>query len=104
MRPIQVLPFIHAVFVYFAMLNYAQRRLQGGIDDVEERQRFIARRNRYASGFLMPGRLSEAVSSMTPMDPNAERAIDWMQNAVKSGFHAALTPSGQPQPGLDQAA
>ncbi len=104
MRPIQVLPFIHAVFVYFAMLNYAQRRLQSGINNIEERQRFIARRNRYASGFLMPGRLSDAVSSMTLMDPNAARAIDWMQNAVKTGFYGALAPSGQPKPGLDEAA
>lgn len=84
MRPIQLLPFLHAVFVYFALLSYARRRLTAGGIDAAERARLLARRNRYASGFLMPGRLSEMARSLAPIDPRVAQAIDWMQANVRA--------------------
>ncbi|MBI1264644.1 MAG: hypothetical protein GC187_07910 [Alphaproteobacteria bacterium] len=96
LRPIQVLPFIHAAFVYFAMLTFAQRRLDRGIDDPALRQRFVARRNRYASGFLMPGQLSEFASSLTDIDPRVARAMDWMQQAVRASTYGAMNTPGRP--------
>lgn len=95
MRSIQVLPFIHAAFVYFGMLNFAQRRLARGVDDPALRQRLIARRNRYASGFLMPGQLSEFASSLTDIDPRVARAMDWMQQAVRASMQAAIQAPGR---------
>lgn len=83
MRPIQVLPFLHAAFVYFAMLSYARKRLAAGVDDPAERSRLQARRNRYASGFLMPGRLAETVAELAQVDPRVLQAIDWMQSNVR---------------------
>jgi hypothetical protein len=84
MRPIQVLPFLHAVFVYFAMFNYASKRLGEAGLPPECRKRLQRRRNRYASGFLMPGRLSDYVADLAKVDPRVLAAIENMESVVKS--------------------
>lgn len=97
MRPIQVLPYVHAVFVYFAMLHYADRRLgMPGLDDAERRS-LLRRRNRYASGFLMPDKLSANAAEIAQVDPRALAAIDSMQRIVQAKFgdHAVVAQDQQ---------
>ncbi|QQP98414.1 hypothetical protein [Lysobacter enzymogenes] len=90
MRPIRALPFVHAAFVYFAILNFAQRRLRQGIDDPDERAEAVRCRNRYASGFLVPGSLSDKVREAADVDPRALQMLDWMQRLVASQFEPGL--------------
>jgi hypothetical protein len=85
-RSIQALPFIHACFVYFAMYHYCELRLRSGLADKEEVKRLYRRQNKYASGFLMPGRLSEYVSTLAPSDPRVLLAIDWLEQIMNSYF------------------
>ena len=84
MRAIQAPPFVHAVFVYFVMMSYAERRLEEADLGRDERASLLSRRNQYASGFLMPGRLSRYVSELVDVDPRALEAIDWMEEIVSS--------------------
>ncbi|MGH8079855.1 MAG: hypothetical protein ACREP7_04715 [Lysobacter sp.] len=86
MRPIRALPFVHAAFVYFAILHFALRRLQRDPTDPDIRTDAICRRNRYASGFLMPGSLSAKVREAADADPRALQMLDWMQRIVASRF------------------
>ena len=84
MRAIQLLPFLHAAFVYFGMLSYAEKALkEEGIVDTK-RHSLLKRRNRYASGFLMPGDLSDLAASLGDADPRVLTALDWMQRSVRS--------------------
>jgi hypothetical protein len=76
-----VLPFVHAAFVYFALLHYAHERLRGDLAP-SERRRFQAARNRYTSGFLMPGRLSGHLDGLADVDIRALSALDTMQDIV----------------------
>lgn len=88
MRQIQVLPFLHAVFVYFAMFNYAVKRLREPNLPPELSKRLQARRNRYASGFLMPGRLSVYVADLAKVDLRVLEAIEDMESVVQSALGA----------------
>jgi hypothetical protein len=98
MRPIQVLPFLHAVFVYFAMLHYASRRLAADGLPAEEVKRLQQRRNRYSSGFLMPGRLSAYVASLAKVDPRVLGAIQNMESVVASMIDAEQRVADIEQP------
>lgn len=91
MRAIQVLPFLHAAFVYFGMLHYVEGRLAQGVADVDRRRSCQKRRNRYASGFLMPGRLSDFATSLSNVDPRVVMALDWMQETVRARYSASNT-------------
>lgn len=83
-RPIQVLPFVHAVFVYYAMFNYVSKRLTRADLSYIERKSLLKRKNRYASGFLIPGKLRNFVSSLSNVDDRVLTAIDWMQENVRT--------------------
>jgi len=84
MRSLQQLPFLHAAFVYFGMLHYAEKALQEENIAPERRKSLLRRRNRYASGFLMPGDLSDFASSLGSADPRVLLALDWMQRNVRA--------------------
>lgn len=84
MRAIQLLPFLHAAFVYFGMLHYAELALKRDDISSERRKSLLQRRNRYASGFLMPGQLSDFASAIGRADPRVLLALDWMQRVVRS--------------------
>lgn len=81
-RPIQTLPFVHACFVYFAMVHYAQRRMAAAEPGSDDHRTAQARWARYASGFLVPGRLSGCVASLATIDPRVGQAIDWMEAII----------------------
>lgn len=81
-RPIQTLPFVHACFVYFAMYHYAQRQLMAAAPGSAAHRTARERRARYASGFLVPGRLSGCVASLATIDPRVGQAIDWMEAII----------------------
>lgn len=91
MRPIRALPFVHAAFVYFAILNFSRRRLRNGLASETSREDAVRRRNRYASGFLMPGSLSAKISEAADVDPRALQMLDWMQRIVTDMFKASET-------------
>ena len=93
MRCIQVLPFIHACFVYFAMLHYCEARLRSGLASFDETLELRQRRNQHVSGFLMPGRLSEYVASVAQVDPLALKAIDWMEEVVCDRYGSPVSPA-----------
>lgn len=101
MRSIQLLPFLHAAFVYFGMLHYSERALQIGGIAPERRKSLLRRRNRYASGFLMPGNLSDFASSLGSADPRVLLALDWMQQSVR-GRHGNQANIGPRIAGDDQ--
>ena len=86
MRPIRVLPFLHAAFVYFALLHFALRRLESGTLSGERRTEALTRRNRYASGFLMPGSLSSKVGGACDADVRVLQVLDYMQENVMEMF------------------
>jgi hypothetical protein len=98
MRPIRVLPFLHAAFVYFAILHYAMRRLEKGSLTDEARAQALRQRNRYASGFLMPGSLSAYVKPYADIDPRVLHAIDQMQALVRRRFTRTAPPRSEARP------
>lgn len=85
-RSIQVEAFVHAVFVYFGMLNYVCSKLESTSLPPFEKHDLLQRRGRYASGFLMPGRLSNYVAQFASVDPRAIKAIDSMEKSVIQRF------------------
>ncbi|MCP3161688.1 hypothetical protein LZ199_02120 [Myxococcus sp. QH3KD-4-1] len=98
MRPIRVLPFLHAAFVYFAILHYALRRLEKGTLTDEARAQALRQRNRYASGFLMPGALSAYVKPYADIDPRVLHAMDQMQALVRRRFSRTVAPRSEVRP------
>ena len=86
MRPIQTLPFVHACFVYFAMFHYGEKRKHLMLESSSDYQNISKRQNKYASGFLMPGKLSTYVSSLSAVDPRACQSIDWMEIIMKDKY------------------
>lgn len=86
MRALRVLPFLHAPFVYFALLHFSMKRLETSNLSDEQRYQAIRRRNRYASGFLMPGVLSDYVRQLADVDPRTLHAMDQMQQMVRRRF------------------
>jgi hypothetical protein len=86
MRPIRVLPFLHAVFVYFAILHYSMKRMKMVRLSAEQRREAMRRRNRYASGFLMPGSLSDYARPFADVDSRVFHAMDQMQMIVRRKF------------------
>jgi hypothetical protein len=83
MRPIRVLPFLHAAFVYFSMLNFVDVQLQDVNISDQKRQKYLARRNRYLSGFLFPGSLSDYVADFAEIDPRVLYLLNVLQQLVK---------------------
>ncbi|EPX57131.1 hypothetical protein D187_006885 [Cystobacter fuscus DSM 2262] len=115
MRPIRVLPFLHAVFVYFAILHYTLKRMERGELSAEQQRLALKRRNRYASGFLMPGKLSDYVKPFSNVDPRTLHAMDQMQQIIRRKFsppsesrpeNVAVAPAGgaQYQPPVQKGA
>ena len=92
LRPIRILPLIHAAFVYFALLHYADGQLQRTLSDIQLR-RFQQRRNSYASGFLLPGFISDHVREFADVDPRALYALDTMQDIVRDKHGVSPAPS-----------
>jgi hypothetical protein len=88
-RPIRVLPFLHAAFVYFALLHYSILRLRRNDLTEEQRAEAFRRRNHCASGFLMPGRLSSKVKDAADADDRVLQMLDWMQETVADIFAAS---------------
>lgn len=82
MRPIRILPFLHACFVYFALFHYATRSLHQRKPGKNRKRALQRRRNRYASGFLMPGRLRNHTGLFDEIDPRALQSLDWLQEIV----------------------
>lgn len=82
MRPIRVLPFLHAAFVYFALLHFSMLRLQRGELNDKQKAEALRHRNHCASGFLMPGRLSLKVKDSADVDVRVLQMLDWMQETV----------------------
>lgn len=104
-RPIQTLPFVHACFVYFAMYHYALRQLTSAEPGSVAHRTARERRARYASGFLVPGRLSACVATLATIDPRVGQAIDWMEAIITrsaglqlSGAAATRHPGSNPGP------
>jgi len=92
MRSIQSLPFVHACFVYFAMYHYCELRRRSGLPDDSQVLRLKARQHRYASGFLMPGRLSECASSLGFVDSRVCQAMDWMESIMQDYYQIRQRP------------
>lgn len=82
-RPIQALPFLHAVFVYFALWNLNLLRLEGKSDNNSDKEEIVSRLVYCASGFLVPGRLSQCIKTLADVDVRVTQAIDWMQDIVR---------------------
>jgi hypothetical protein len=109
MRPIRILPFLHAVFVYFAILHYSMKRMERTDLSAEQRQEAMYRRNRWASGFLMPGALSSYVKAFADVDPRVLHAMDQMQLMVRRKFSQGLEDppkraAAKPPSGLEATA
>lgn len=87
-RPILATAYLHAVFVYFVMLNFVTKQWSWHQDQLTDDQKsnLIQRRNRYSSGFLFPQSLSDQVSRLVDVDPRVSHAIDVMQASVKSRY------------------
>ncbi|MCJ2189053.1 hypothetical protein [Novosphingobium beihaiensis] len=83
LRPIQMLPFLHAAFVYFAIYHFALVRCECTSAGTPARRSALRQRNRYSSGFLMPGKLSSYVAGQADVDPRVLGALDWMQEFVR---------------------
>ncbi len=82
MRPIRILPFLHACFVYFTLFHYATRSLLLRKPGKRQKQALQRRRNRYVSGFLMPGRLRDHLGLSQEIDPRVLQCLDWLQEIV----------------------
>lgn len=109
-RPIQMLPFLHAAFVYFAIWNYAKLRRSAFAPNSDEGRAALRQYNRYASGFLMSGRLSQCAMGQADIDPRVLAALDWMQEFVRreagaatiAPFPTAISPTDVSQETIDE--
>ena len=89
LNPIGSLAFVHAPFVYFALLHFSIKKLMSKSLTRDDRYSIISRRNKYVSGFLSPGSLSGKSSLDTTFDKRALMMIDLMQKIIidKFGSH-----------------
>jgi uncharacterized protein (DUF1330 family) len=76
--------FCHAVFVWFALFNFALRELQQPDLSPKEKIQIQQRRNRYASGFLVPTPLSKYLQDLALFSKDYLPTIDGMQETVLS--------------------
>ena len=85
-RPIRVTPFIHAVLVYYTLLSFARLRLREEDLPAAERVIYQRRRNRYVSGFLSPGRLTQCPEGFADVDSRTLAMIDVVQDIVVNNY------------------
>ena len=65
------------------MLNFVDVQLQDVNISDQKRQKYLARRNRYLSGFLFPGSLSDYVADFAEIDPRVLYLLNVLQQLVK---------------------
>lgn len=83
-NPIPVPSFCHAVFVWFALFQFAIRELQQSGIGAEQRAEVQRRRNDYASGFIIPTVLSDHLRDLAVYHDSILPAIDAVQELVRS--------------------
>lgn len=86
-RPIKVLPFIHAIFVYFGLVHLASALLQEDSLAPSLRPVVFKQRNDYLSGFLMPSDLAQLLRETQCVDPRALQMVEWMQSAILRNYN-----------------
>jgi len=90
-NPIPVASFIHAVLVWFTLFHFSLRELKYAGLDSEMRMEILRRRNHYASGFLVPARLSEYIRDLAYFNEKGIlTTIDEVQRLVNTKVREAL--------------
>jgi hypothetical protein len=82
-NPIPVGSFCHAVFVWFSLYNMALRELQQPELSTEQKTKIQRRRNHYASGFLVPTRLSDHLQGLAFFNREYLSIVDRLQDIVQ---------------------
>lgn len=77
-----VASFTHAIFVWFALYNFAVLESRRPGLSVEERRKINERRNRYAAGFVGPTRVSDHIRTGITFSRILVPAIDIVQDTV----------------------
>lgn len=102
-NPIPVASFCHAVFVWFALYNMALRELQQPGLSIEERVQIHRRRNRYASGFMVPTRLSDYLRDLAFFNKDYLLTIDKVQEIAQGLVRGADHQGDEAHQGMEEA-
>ena len=89
-NPLPVASFTHAIFVWFALFNFAVLETQQPSLSPQERQQAFERRNHNAAGFVGPVRLRDNLRSASPLNPAVLHAIDLVQDTVLERFEKTV--------------
>jgi HEXXH motif-containing protein len=98
-NPIPVPSFCHAAFVWYALFHFSRSELeQPGLTD-EERIEIQKRRNRYASGFMIPTKLADRMNGLSVFQSTILPSIDKLQDIV----HRIVKDESAAAPALAEA-